>query len=345
MIQAPPSRPGSRLDRERSPLITAFLISILLHLLLAGGLELAFQAGLLSSSPTRTLIEQVLSLPQETKPADRARAEMEQQIPLMFVEVDPSRAAETAPRDAQFYSSQSTRAANPNPQPISNAPRIEGTQEKVVKTFDTLKPDPKPPVPATVASTPVESLSPVPEARPKPKVVVEQGNLEFSKPSPKLITETGDAESKAESRQPQIRERPRRLADARQRKGIIEGNAMKQHGGVAQHSDVALLDVAGRSFGAYDAAVVAAIQRRWYDLLEDRNYALERSGRVVLEFRLLQDGRISDMKVLDNNVGDFWGLICQKAIEDPAPYAKWPASMRREIGKDYREVRFTFHYN
>jgi hypothetical protein len=51
------------------------------------------------------------------------------------------------------------------------------------------------------------------------------------------------------------------------------------------------------------------------------------------------------MKVNDNNVGELLCLLCQRAVLDPAPYARWPSDMRRVIGDNYREVTFTFYYN
>jgi hypothetical protein len=36
--------------------------------------------------------------------------------------------------------------------------------------------------------------------------------------------------------------------------------------------------------------------------------------------------------------------MCKAAVLDPAPYEHWPNDMRRTIGSDKREVRFTFYY-
>lgn len=330
--------------KEGRTLVRSFLISILIHLLLIGGLELAYKAGIVSSSPVRAFMETSLNIPMDVKPTERSQVEEFRETPLVFVEVDPSKAEDTPTKNAQFYSSHSTKAANPDPRDISPVPRIDGTQDKVMKTFETLQLDAQPLSPPPVAAAPVETLKPLPEVRPLPRPAMDPGNLQFAKAAPKLSPDPGSSETFAEPRKPQFQERPRSLAEAKRRQGIIEGQPIKQDGGVNRASDVALLDVTGRSFGGYDAVVVAAVQQRWYDLLEDRQYALERSGRVVLEFRLHHDGRITDVKVNANDVGDFWALICQKAVEDPSPYAKWPTEMRREIGRDYRDVRFTFHY-
>ena len=68
------------------------------------------------------------------------------------------------------------------------------------------------------------------------------------------------------------------------------------------------------------------------------------TGKVALEFHLHPDGRITDMKVLENTVDELLCLLCQRAILEPAPFAKWPMEMRRLIGED-REIKFTFFYN
>ena len=92
------------------------------------------------------------------------------------------------------------------------------------------------------------------------------------------------------------------------------------------------------------AALIAAVQQRWYDLLDSTRFA-QRSGKVILEFRLFYDGRITDIKVDGNEVGEMLGLLCQRAIIDPSPFPQWPSDMRRAIGKNYRDVQFTFYYN
>jgi len=138
-------------------------------------------------------------------------------------------------------------------------------------------------------------------------------------------------------------DRPRTLAQARQQKNLLAGETMKQDGGVPRRGRVSL-DVKATPFGSYDAAFIAAVQQRWYDLLDNSRLA-QRSGKVVLEFRLTHDGRITDMRVGENEVGDILSVLCQRAVTDPAPYAKWPSDMRRAIGKLYREVVFTFYYN
>jgi hypothetical protein len=118
---------------------------------------------------------------------------------------------------------------------------------------------------------------------------------------------------------------------------------MRQDGGVQRHATVPSLDVKLTGFGDYDAALVAAITQRWYDLLDSQQFALDRSGKVVLQFRLHQDGTITDMTVAQNSVGDLLGYVCEKAVTDPAPFAKWPVDMRLKL-HDSADMQFTFYY-
>jgi outer membrane biosynthesis protein TonB len=69
------------------------------------------------------------------------------------------------------------------------------------------------------------------------------------------------------------------------------------------------------------------------------------SGKVVVEFRLHPDGRITDLRMAENEMSDLLGLICAQAIREPAPYRPWPEEMRRDIPKEYRDVTFTFYYS
>jgi len=96
---------------------------------------------------------------------------------------------------------------------------------------------------------------------------------------------------------------------------------------------------------AYDAMFMTAVQKRWYELLDARDFTRERKGVVTLGFRLNYDGRITEMTEVENNVGELLGLLCQKAVLDPAPFEKWPSVLRRMVGADYRDLRLTFYYD
>jgi hypothetical protein len=103
-------------------------------------------------------------------------------------------------------------------------------------------------------------------------------------------------------------------------------------------------DVKQTQFGDYDAAIYDAMQQYWDDELDQINYDGYESGKVVLQFHLNYDGRITDMKVLESTVGETMTLMCELAVLRPAPYAPWPSDMRRMIGDNYRETLITFYY-
>jgi len=71
---------------------------------------------------------------------------------------------------------------------------------------------------------------------------------------------------------------------------------------------------------------------------------VDSSGKVVVEFRLHPDGRVTDLNIVQNEMSDLFGLICAQAIRQLAPCRTWPLEMRRDIPKEYRDVTFTFYY-
>ncbi len=118
---------------------------------------------------------------------------------------------------------------------------------------------------------------------------------------------------------------------------------MRQDGG-AHRRLIPSFDVKASPFGDYDLAIINAVTERWYGLLDQQNFAQDRTGRVVVKFKLEYDGSVRDVEVLDNNVGEVLSYVCQAAIENAAPFGKWPDEMRRAIGENFREVTFTFDY-
>jgi hypothetical protein len=89
--------------------------------------------------------------------------------------------------------------------------------------------------------------------------------------------------------------------------------------------------------------MIRAVQARWYSLLDQREYASDGRGKVMLHFVLHYDGRITDMSVEEKTVSEVLALLCEKAVLDPAPYAAFPSDMRRMLG-DSRKIQFVFYY-
>jgi outer membrane biosynthesis protein TonB len=306
-------RPG-RSEIERLGLVLA--LSLLLHLLTWGGYEAGKKYGWWQQLHWPAWLHHAKKIATPAPPPV-----VMQEPPLEFVTVaEPS--AE-APKNAKYYSSQNSRASNPDADQETGQPKLNGKQTDAPKAEDVPRMDfsklqPSPP------STPAKS-----QQQAQPELAMNSGDLTLGKPSP--------------SQTPQAAQppRPRTLNEARARLPAVQ---MRQDGGVQNRRLTASFDAKATPFGAYDEAIIEAVQQHWDDLLDSRQFALDRSGKVTLRFHLNYDGTISSMEVLENTVGEMLGYVCQQAIAEPAPFARWPPDMRREIGRNFREITFTFYY-
>jgi periplasmic protein TonB len=299
-----------RLNRlESRRLALALALSLMAHLFTWGGYELGQKLGLWQSWHWPAWLHHA----EKIKPPPVVQNSEE---PLEFVTVDQP--STEAPKDAKYYSSQNSRAANPDASRNSNVPQINGRQTEVPKAEDVARPDFNKLQPS-IAQEESQPKNPTPD------------DLAFLKP--------GDLQPQQNPAQP----RPRTLKEALAQ-NHLPGLQMRQDGGVPEHSLVPSFDVKQTQFGAYDEAVFEAIQQHWDDLLASQQFARDRTGKVTLRFHLNYDGSITDIELLENNVGDLLGYVCQKAIEDPAPFAPWPSDMRRMVGENYREITLTFYY-
>lgn len=320
-----------RLERlDTSRLVKGLVISVLIHLLCWGSYttgkryqlweKLAFPAWVKKLTPALF-----------NKPLFPNQPVREQEVPLMFVNVNPTTATPEPPKDAKYYSNLNSKAANPEADRDTDTPKLTGKQEHVPDTetvernkFDRLRPVP-----------PTEQLQPEPEERARSKPEVKPGDLAMAKPELNPRTDTGNAE----------KTRPRRLVDVSPDKFKRPPSQMlKQEGGVRHRLDSPSLDTKSTVTGQYDYFFIQAVKERWLTLLDERNNVLEGRGHVVLHFKLHYDGRITEMNVDQSTVSDTLGIICQKAVLDPAPFDKWSKEMRLMIGKDFREITFTFYY-
>ena len=390
----------------RHPLAVAFALSLLIHVTLYGTYLLFPQAFLSTKSVLSDLVNAVLRpTPNEAHlvrklqllPSQKLVQQMFQQpdIPLTFMEVDPALAMAEPPKNAKYYSSHNTAAANPNPQQEVKQPKIEGQQTEVPRLFNNPKPRPKP-TPQPLQPAPPQPLQPAPEvaqsakanqppevrpdAQPKAKSEPARplvniapkthekstekpdlkplggqaiGDLALAKPQPEAHTNQVAGHGSPFSAGPLIAEpsppahvRPRTLAQAYQQNPMLAGKAMQQEGGVKRPGRISV-DALASPFGVYDRAFIAAVEERWYQLIDTyrAHGGVPRQGKVVLDFELRYDGRITEMHVADRSVDELLSVLCQDAVRDPAPYQRWPTDMRQMIGADYREVRFTFYYD
>jgi len=266
--------------------------------------------------------------------------------PLIYVDVDPALASSQPPANPKFYSTENTVAANPEKQVPSDQPQINGTQEQVVKTvapgLRTAPLQPSPPAERTAETAATETKETA-ESKAPPKPAKTPGDLAEAKPALKVQEIKGSSDSQAgtgAATQP-APSRPRILAQVQERAGA-PGARMRQTGGVNHLAADSSVDATRTIYGDYDRDFIDAVQARWFELLKGRED--DAAGKVVLEFYLHADGRISDMKMQFSSVNELLSLICQQAVLDPSLYKPWPAEMRRVIS-DPREIRFTFYYS
>lgn len=299
----------TRRDSER--LLAILLLSLILHLLFWG----AYEAGQKYGWWKKVHWPVWFHNPPKVE-ALVAQPEKPQEEPLQFVTVDD--VATEAPKNAKYYSSQNSRAADQTGQKDTDQPKLEGHQTDALHLTDTLHPqftDPKP-------------LQPKPSQDEKTVKAAEvPGDLTLGQP------------------QPEQPPRPRTLAQARaQQQRQTPGIMSRLDAGTRRQAVRSSLDAIGTPFGAYDAEVVDAVTQYWYDELDREKFAQDRSGKVTLQFKLNYDGTVTEVQELQNTVGFELGLLCQDAITGPAPFAKWTPEMRQMIGANFRVITFTFYY-
>lgn len=345
--------------REIRPLLWAFGVAVLLHLL--AGLLFTAVAIWVKKRPA-TAPEWAKNLVSPVVPVERP-AQLQppvepgwQEIPLTFIEVDPANAQEEETKDAKFYSNANTKNGQPIPSEKKlNTPEIAGVQKTVPKTFDTAKPSQpqsQPDAKPEPKDEPEKNESPNPQQQkeaqqPKPAGGPKDTGetlLASAKPNA-AVEQTQDEQKAVEAQQAGTpRRKPiKRLSEAREQKGLIRGEKMLQEGGASRFAVSPSFDVKNSPFGEYDLRMVAAVQERWWALLEERRFALERTGKVVLKFYLHADGTISQVQTEKSEVGETLSFTCEAAVLGASPFGRWPTVLKAQA-QDPREVTFTFNY-
>lgn len=132
----------AKFDRMRDPLVVALCLSMSLHFLFYGIYRAGNAFGWWDVSLPflqRILTKMNSSMvdPEEIAEALKRQQELaEQEIPMMFVDVMPDQASTEAPENAKFYGAVNSQAANADADIESDVPKIDGDQEKIVKTVD-----------------------------------------------------------------------------------------------------------------------------------------------------------------------------------------------------------------
>jgi outer membrane biosynthesis protein TonB len=243
-----------------------------------------------------------------------------------------------APQKPKFYSNNNSREANETPKPDRNTPDLKGKQTVMIRTETaprTLLTKAKPQTATKSTKNQTEAQPEKEQTQPlQPQPVVKAGDLA-----------QGTPQETPQQTEPPHPPRPRTLSEARaQMPSQIQGDQMYHPGGVVRVAHSAF-DAKETQFGDYDAQLEEAVQAKWDDLLIARNFARDCEGRVTVHFYLNYDGSITEAKIADpTTVDTTWAYLCLESITDPAPFARWPDQMRREIGANVREMTFTFYY-
>lgn len=330
-------------NETRSPeklLLRALAVSLVLHLVLYSTWWVGQKQGWLRDLAMPRWMQVITQILAPVAPKKLLNAPLPR-TQLAFVEIDPSLATPEPPSAPKYIGAKNTLAANKEIKVPSENPNIEGRKQDFLKTTQFAKPtEPKP---APQPTPPQEQPKPKTEG---PKKTEQPGDLAMLRPSDKANDGKTDKDSDQSEAQPEpVHQRPRTLAEARAKSGT-HGEPTQQLGGVGRIQANASLDVKGSLVGDYLQEMVAAVDSRWNDLLKDRT--VSDYGKVVLKFRLHPDGRVTDFKLMKNEVSAFAEALCERAIQDPAPYRKWPPDMLRELGDsvqgDGYEIIFTFYY-
>jgi hypothetical protein len=322
-------------------LVRALILSVLLHLLIlsvwregkAQGWWRDLAMPRWMQWVSKAMMPSALKKPAPDNPS---------QSQLTFVEVDPALATPEPPKKPMFQGAKNTLAANREIKVPSEMPNIDGHQEKYLKTTENAKPTPQKAAPTPPPTPPQPQITPRQSA---PKQSYTPGDLAMVRPSDKLQDGKTDAEAGKQTQpqpQPQpAHEKPRTIAEALAKSGN-PGQLTRQAGGVGRINPESSLDVKGTPLGDYIQRMVKVVQSHWDQLLVDQTPDV--TGKVVLHFQLHPDGRVTEMKMLQNEVTDLLEATCERAVLEPAPYEKWPRQMRLDLPSDSYEITFTFYY-
>ena len=315
---------------------------------------------------------------------ERQPAQPEREPPRQFMETDNSQVTGEQPKDARYYSDRATVTANPvNPTgKTGDTPYLEGKETRVMST-ENVVPNLGPPSAPVAPFVPVAPPAPPSPPASPPAVVANSQPATAAKPAPPPLPATAAADQPKEvaakglnvaeekkvamiskeveplqrpsgvdepalATPPSAGYRPPPLESAGGSAGTgsqREIAAAKSHlvaAGVSRIG-VAAFNVADSPFGAYDKQLIHAVQSRWYALIE-QHQLYERAGEVTLHFQLLDDGTVQDMEIKENTAGQILALFCEKAIVDSAPFKPLPEELQMLVGKEPREVNFTFYY-
>jgi TonB family protein len=101
-------------------------------------------------------------------------------------------------------------------------------------------------------------------------------------------------------------------------------------------------DTLGVNFGPYLQDVLKSVKQNWYNLIpESARGPLKKKGKVLIEFKILKDGKVAGMKLVESTGDMPLDRAALSGITTSGPFPRLPA----EFSGPHLGLRFSFYYN
>lgn len=303
-------------DRRWARLREGIWVSIIAHMILF---------SLISWGP-----RYLLHMPKVVNPADVLKNRKD----LTYLDLPPDALKQIKPKQSDIVSDKNRKAQ-------TKAPTVD---KKTLQELQAMKkagppspsPAPQQPAPAPQQQAQQQSAPPQPQQQPQ------QSQLETPRPSPVPARpnfnmgsmSAGDAIRQA------TQNAARQKGGAYGADGDYGANAPVAHPGLKAGAEI-LSDTMGVDFGPYMNRVIRETRRTWEPLIpESARPPLLKNGTVAIEFMVMPDGRVKQMRLVGPS-GDpsldrgAWGAITG---------SNYPA-LPKEFKGPYLALRFYFVYN
>ncbi len=267
-----------------------------------------------------------------------------------FLETDANQAVIEKPKETVFYSEHNTIATQTAPSPVKpgDIPKADGHHTKSLATENVLvapkpssSPPPSPPQPISKAT---ESSSTHPISSP-------QTVIDLSKTKELALLKTSPPpkeKSLSETRPPKTVENPSQpsspsmtIPQPSSNREVLAAMS-KLEGGVPRVGKALAFNSAESPFASYDKKIIGKIGAYWQYQIVDKFFG-EQVGEVEISFKLLSNGRISELQIHRNSANEILANWCIQAVEKSAPFSPFPDTMKALVG-DSREGTITFAY-
>lgn len=94
----------------------------------------------------------------------------------------------------------------------------------------------------------------------------------------------------------------------------------------------------------YDTELHAAVKKSWHEAVQNVDQTKLKKGRIVVRFLLRSNGQISDVQIIENNLGPAEAIIVARAVMNQDNYKPWPEDMVQMVGAHSRFLTFQFIY-